>query len=58
MKQVTNICEDNHIHSIISLSLKERIKLLFKGSLQIHIDQNEQSSTGVIVSYYQPRIFW
>ena len=57
MKQVTSFCENNQIYSIISLSVKERIKLLFKGSLQIHIDQNNSSSAGSIVSYYQPRMF-
>lgn len=56
MKQVTNFCENNQIYSTISLSIIERIKLLFMGALQVHIDQNNSSPMGSIVSYYQPKI--
>lgn len=57
MKQVINFCENNKIYYIITLSLKERLKLLFKGSLVAHIDQNVQSSTGRVVSYLKPKIY-
>lgn len=57
MKQITNYCENNQIYNTITLSLKERLKLLFKGSLVVHIDQNVSSSTGRVENYYQPKIF-
>lgn len=56
MKQVTHFCENNQIYNIVTLSLKERLKLLFRGSLVVHIDQNNSSPTGRIVCYYQPKI--
>jgi hypothetical protein len=41
----------------MTLTIKERLKLLFKGSLRAEIDQNNKSSTGSIEVYYLPKIF-
>lgn len=57
MKQIAVFCKNNHIYSTITLTIKERVKLLFKGTLEISIDQNVQSSTGRVESYYRPKIF-
>ena len=57
MKQVTIFYDDNNIHNILTLSLKERLQLLFKGTLETHIDQSVQSSTSRVISCYQPKIY-
>lgn len=56
MKQRTHFCENNQIYNITTLSFKERLQLLFKGTLEAHIDGNVQSSCGIVTSYYQPKI--
>ena len=56
MKQRTEFCENNQIYNITTLSLKERLRLLFKGTLEAHIDLNVQSSNRVVNCYYQPKI--
>lgn len=57
MKQTTK-CGKTHTCSVITLSLKERLKLLFKGSLIVEIDNTVESSSGWVDCYYQPNIFF
>ena len=57
MKQVTIFYDNNNIYNILTLSLKERLQLLFKGTLETHIDRSVQSSIGRVMSYYQPKIY-
>lgn len=57
MKQTTKFGK-THTCSIITLSLKERLKLLFKGSLIVKVDNTVESSSGWVDSYYQPNIFF
>ena len=57
MKQEVSFCEGNIIHINSKFRIKERIKILFRGSVHTTIDQNNISSTGRISCEYMPHIY-
>lgn len=56
MYQKTNFCEGNIIYNTVTLTLRERIKLLFRGTMTISIDQNNSGFAGEVRCYYRPKI--
>lgn len=57
MKQVNSFCEENIIFCTMTLTIRERLKLLLKGSLRAEIDQNNSGSAGSVKVCYLPKIF-
>ena len=57
MKQLTS-SNDNKIAITVTLTLKERIRLLFKGSMILEIDKsNSLRDNSKLLCYYIPQFF-
>ena len=57
MKQLTS-SNDNKIAITVTLTLKERIRLLFKGSMILEIDKSNSSrDNSKLLCYYIPQFF-
>lgn len=56
MYQKTNFCEGGKIYNTVTLTLRERVRLLLKGTVTTVIDQNDSGSAGEVRCYYQPKI--
>lgn len=56
MYQKITFCEGNKIYNTVTLTFRERVRLLLKGTITTVIDQNVSGFAGEVRCYCQPKI--